>query len=373
MLTTRRMFSAVLLITLFYATSVLWATIVDDALNLPGLEEIKQAVRDGKIKITLKKIPPVTDPNGVVHGVAGYRSGNDIVLNSDVFNGSTDSGVVAQTIVHEYWHWKLSHKANAKESELAVRKKEAEFWKQYKAAHPGVSDRECDLNEILVYENGQFRADKVIEGLINSAYGYPDDPDGKQESNCVYDVDCSSPPSCTLSKNSCQSSLELSGPHIVTPSSASATVTVGPPDANNISSLIVTQYDAEAPSVSVAGYGSTGTNLVSLDTSRTSFGFVDRNTNKVVIYLYSSITNRLYNSTNPILVRTHAQGSYNPSTHQLHLTTIAVDDIPLPNISIPGTSLRWLLLTALVLGIGATLAFLRARRALSYPNSTPLT
>jgi hypothetical protein len=336
------------------------AGVIDDALNLPGLEAIKDAVKKGELKIEFKDIPPVKDSNNKLHTVGARQSGTTLQINSRVYGEGTNVGVIAQHIVHEYWHFKLHHKGNSKENERAVRRKEAEFWRGYKAAHPGTSNAACDANEKIAYKNGAFRDDADTDKKIHTSYGYPDDKDGKQHSSCIYDVSCPNGSNCTLTQNSCQSSLQVNGAtSSVVPTSSQATIVVDPPDANNVSHFTVTSYLAQAPSITVTGFGATGPNTVSLGASSSSFGYIDRTTNKVVIYLNSQLTNGIYGPSNPIAVSTHALGTYDPGASRITLDTLAFDTVS--TFSVPAVGDLLLAVLAALMLLCALMLLRRSR------------
>jgi len=346
------------------------AGVIDDALNLPGMEEIKAAVGKGDVTVSFKDLPK---------DELAEQDEKNLYLNSKALGESDDPGVIAQEIMHEYWHFKLKHDCDCKENEVPVRKKEAAFWRNYKATHPGhpaVPNQACDKNEEAVYSNGQFRSDAAIQKKCR-AYGYPDEKDAKQRSHCRYDLTCPTSSTCTLSQVSCQTTLTLNGTVTVTPTSSAATIAVSPPDANNVSRFTVTSYTASAPSVTVAGFGASGANSVSLDPSTQSFGYIDRTTNKVTFYLYSQLVNSVFPQTNPIHVATHAQGMFTPGSGgggQLTLDTLAIDDVPLATTSgVAGTSSiptvsEWgmVILVALLISAGVVLA--RKSRPHSRPS-----
>lgn len=310
------------LVVLAWPPLLLWAGPIDDALNLPGMEEIKEAVGKGEVTVSFADLD---------NDVLAEQDGKDLRLNSDAFDESTDPGVIAQEIVHEYWHFKLKHDCDCKENEVPVRKKEAEFWRAYKAAHPGVTNEACDANEEAVYTNGAFRSDAAIQKRCR-ARGYPDEKDAKQRSHCRHDVSCPTSGTCTITQIDCETALDLNGSRSIIPDSVTATIGVQPPDAYNVSRFTVTAYQASAPAVSIPGFGLSGVNAVGLDPSVESFGYIDRTTNRVTLYLHSRITNGLFPPSNPIRVRTHGQGLFEPGPGgggELTLDTLAIDDVPL--------------------------------------------
>ena len=296
------------------------AGVIENALNLPGLEEVKNS----GVTIELKELDDTTDANGKKYTVIAQTDGDKITLNSKVFNESSDVGAVAQHLLHKYTHIKLKHRGNCKENELAPRKAEADFWRNYKQTHPGAVSPPCEANENLVYANGGHRSDADILKDTHDDYGYPDDPDGKEKSDAIYAVEGDQGYYDLTLVNGSTDIFMYGGPFTVDADESYVSIGIDYMSEEFAKFTIFALY-THAPSVTLPDGQSTGDNYVYLDEEVQSVGFIDMRTFTVVAYLNSMILNDIYTWENPIKVSSHIRGRYDPISNQLSFNTLSFD------------------------------------------------
>jgi hypothetical protein len=316
-----------------FGTSPAKADIIQEALNLPGMEVVKNS----GVTIKLESIDDVTGANGKKYRVIGQTDGDSITLNSKVYNNSSDRGAMAQTILHEYIHIREKHEGNCKENELLPRRTEAAFWREYKRTHPGASSPACDANESLVYANSAYRSEADTLKDIHDNFGYPDDPDGKETSNAIYSVE-SAGQVHYLSLNSGYTELifNAQGPDaapLFIEALEGTAVVVLEGETGPTTKFRISHFDTLAPSVDLPPSvlfpegASTGENRLTLDPERTSYGFVDLETGSFTAYLKGMITNDLFGTHLPIRTVSHVRGKWDMGP-TITLSTLSFDFFP---------------------------------------------
>ncbi len=309
------------------------ADIIGDALALPGMEVVKNS----GVKVEIESIDDVTGANGKKYRVIGQTDGEEITLNSKVFSNSSDVGAAAQTILHEYIHIREKHEGNCKENELAPRRAEAAFWREYKKTHPKASSGACDANESLVYANGAHRSEADTLKDIHDDYGYPDDPDGKEKSDAVYSVE-SEGREKLLSLESGFTELIFGAegletePLFVEALEGDALVILE--DETGASSrFTISHFYTLAPPVDLPPSAlfpdgaTTGENVLTLDPDRVSYGFVNLETGDLTAYLKGIITNDLFGPQLPIRTTSHIRGKWDKEA-TVTLTSLSFDFFP---------------------------------------------
>jgi hypothetical protein len=309
------------------------AGIIDDALALPGME----AVKNSGVEVDLESIDDVTGANGRKYRVIGQTDGEEITLNSKVFNNNTDPGAAAQTILHEYIHIREKHKGNCKENELLPRRREAAFWREYKRTHPGASSTACDANERLVYANGAYRSEADTLKDIHDNLGYPDDPDGKEESNAIYSVESAGREKyLSLNSGSTELIFGAEGPDtepIVIDAIEGNAVVMLEDESGQTARFKVTHYHTVAPPVDLPPSplfpegATTGENILALDPDQDSYGYVDLDTGDFTVYLKGIITNALFGPQLPIRTTSHIRGKWDKEA-TVTLSTLSFDFFP---------------------------------------------
>ncbi len=309
------------------------ATIIDDALALPGME----AVKNSGVDIELEDIDDVEGANGRTYRVIGQTDGDEITLNSKVFNGSSDPGAAAQTILHEYIHIREKHEGNCKENELLPRRTEAAFWREYKKTHPTASSPACDANERLVYANGAYRSQADTLKDIHDNYGYPDESDGKEKSDAIYSVE-SGGLEKYLYLNSGVSEIIFGAeggatePLVVEALEGSAMIVLDSED-ETIARFRISHFSTLAPPVDLPPSplfpegATTGDNILTQDPDQTSYGFVNLETGEFTAYLKGIITNDLFGPLLPIRTTSHIRGKWDKEA-TVTLSTLSFDIFP---------------------------------------------